>query len=1101
MARRRRKQHARPGDRARTALPTRHAGDSLAAIIACFFLSGFAALLYQTAWLRQLSLVFGTSELAVVAVLAAYMAGLAIGAAISVRYVGAVERPILVYGLLEAGIALSALTVPILLSRAGALYGWALGNLPEPPEAASLAQPLFQLGVAFLVLAIPTGLMGATLPLLTRQAVRRDRDVAPRVALLYAANTAGAVLGTVVTGFLLLPTVGLAKTVWFGVAVNALVFAIAAAFARRAPAVSIDAAAGERGGARPRPPGFLASCVTPLFSRATPRSERMRRVFDAQPAWILLVMLVSGAVAFLYEVVWTRLLAHVLGGSIFAFSTMLAAFLTGIALGGGLAGRLGGGRPRAATAFAATQLAIGVLSMAVYAWMGARVPGDRQTASLVAYAIAVMVPATFFIGATFPLAVRILARDEREASVVTARVYAWNTVGAIAGAILAGFWLVPGLGFEGSIRLAVCVNLGLALVTLAFVARPRRLPLAALALALLGAVLFYHPARPLALVSRTGFAVDFQETPRQIFYAVGRSATVVLMETSGRFTLLTNGLPEAAIARRGSPPDQDAQKWLTTLAVVARPDVENMLVVGYGGGVALEAIPPSVRQIDVVEIEPEVIEANRTLAGLRDRDPLTDVRIRVIINDARNALRLTTRRYDAIVSQPSHPWTAGASHLFTREFVRSAKAHLNPGGVFVQWMNSEFVTEPLLRSLTATLLAEFPHLRLYRPYSTALFFLASETPLEVELEMARTQRPLRDDPAHYARLGIASVEDLLAALAVDGAGLEKFARGAPIATDDQNRMATQSRSRADGLTSPQIDALLEPFDPLSDPGGWIHTKLAGSLNLAYLANRILGLGRASRAGLLARGTSDESTRLLIDAQRHRMEGAVEKARAANQAAVAADPGNQQARYALARDQLALLAGAQRADSREALLTGLTEPARAVMRGLGYSIARDWRALAALDLEMARSLPTDLWYPDAVLLRAQHRIALDRESGPRMREALDLIDRALVASQDTNLFVQRALAGVALGDRDVFVESARRVVTSSLARLDQAGKPGDALHPADRDAIRQTLAGLIRELGKEGRGGSPAREAVVRAAAEQALQRLDAIAAPGNSPSS
>ena len=155
----------------------------LAGVVACFMLSGFAALLYQTAWLRQFSLVFGTSELAVAAVLAAYMAGLAGGAAIAARWVNRVQHPIRVYGLLEAAIAISALSVPLLLSAAGAAYVWILGDLSEPPSAGTFGQPLFYLVVAFLVLALPTGFMGATLPLLIRQVIRSDRDLGSKVAL------------------------------------------------------------------------------------------------------------------------------------------------------------------------------------------------------------------------------------------------------------------------------------------------------------------------------------------------------------------------------------------------------------------------------------------------------------------------------------------------------------------------------------------------------------------------------------------------------------------------------------------------------------------------------------------------------------------------------------------------------------------------------------------------------------------------------------------------------------------------------------------------------------------------------------------------------
>ena len=197
--------------------PTAPASFVFPGVVACFFLSGFAALLYQTAWMRQFSLVFGTSELAVATVLAAYMGGLAGGAAIAGRYIGRVRRPILVYGVLEAGIALSALAVPLLLAGARAAYTFALGDQPSPPDAATIGQPVFYLVVAFVVLALPTGFMGATLPLLTRHAVTSDRQIGPRVALLYATNTGGAVFGTVIAGFVLLPALGLSGTVWIGV--------------------------------------------------------------------------------------------------------------------------------------------------------------------------------------------------------------------------------------------------------------------------------------------------------------------------------------------------------------------------------------------------------------------------------------------------------------------------------------------------------------------------------------------------------------------------------------------------------------------------------------------------------------------------------------------------------------------------------------------------------------------------------------------------------------------------------------------------------------------------------------------------------------------
>ncbi|MFT7477848.1 MAG: spermidine synthase, partial [Gammaproteobacteria bacterium] len=195
-------------------------------VLLCFLLSGFAALVYQTAWMRQFSIVFGTSELAVATVLAAYMGGLALGSAIAARVAHRIQRPVLVYGLLELGIALGALAVPYGLGLARSAQTAIIGGQASPPDAGAISQSLFYLLVTFAIIVIPTGFMGATLPILTRQAVRNNEQVGPRIGLLYAINTAGAVAGALIAAFLLLPRLGLTQTVWVGVAANALIFIV-----------------------------------------------------------------------------------------------------------------------------------------------------------------------------------------------------------------------------------------------------------------------------------------------------------------------------------------------------------------------------------------------------------------------------------------------------------------------------------------------------------------------------------------------------------------------------------------------------------------------------------------------------------------------------------------------------------------------------------------------------------------------------------------------------------------------------------------------------------------------------------------------------------
>ena len=1055
-------------------------------VVACFFLSGLAALLYQTAWLRQFSLVFGTSELAVATVLAAYMGGLALGSAIAGRYAGRVTRPVLVYGLLEAGIALSALAVPLLLLAARVLYAAMLGDQPSPPDAATIGQPVFYLLVAFVVLAIPTGFMGATLPLLIRYAVRTDREVGPKVALLYATNTAGAVCGTVIAAFALLPALGLNRTVWVGVAVNALVFVIAAALARNRR----DSAPSDETIAAAAPPDFVTACIRPLFPGAEPLKARLATVFRTQPAWMLPLMLFSGANAFLYEVLWTRMLAHVIGGSIYAFATMLAAFLTGIALGGGLAGKFAERRDRAAAAFAIAQLAIGVLSIGVYAWMGPLIPDVRTTASLALFAVAVMLPATIFIGATLPLSVRVLARDESEATAGTARIYAWNTVGAIVGAILAGFVLIPGLGFEGSIRVAVGVNFFLALWAAACVAKPRPIPVGVACVGIAAVLAFYTPERPRAVVLSSGFELGYPEPPRELYYAVGRSSTVVLLASGTYYLLRTNGLPEASVAVAGSPPSVDTQKWLTALPVVARPDTRDMLVVGFGGGVALEGVPPSVESVDVVELEPEVIAANRQLEGLRNVNPLADPRFNIVINDARNALRLTGKSYDAIVSQPSHPWTAGASHLFTREFAADVRSKLNPGGVFLQWMNGEFVDEPLLRTLAATLLAEFEHVRLYNPSSTVLFFLASDAPLDAELAAARTGRPFSDHPLHYSGFGLHSAEDLLVALALDEQGILSFSRGAELSTDDNNLMATRSRARATGLRADDLLELFKPHDPLTRPGSWVHALLGAQIDYGYVARWLMSQGRAARATDMAAAIPDFSKQFEVYGLLFRNTGQADQAPESLNNALLANPLNMQARYIIVRDHILALGRGEAPEEIQAAAAQLSGPAAAVIPGFVYEAAADWEALAGLDEALAASRVTDAWYRDATRLRAAWRVNATEDRERLAGEALPLIDRALILTDDESLHRMRATASSTLGDHNALLESSAYLADFTRGYLDNAAADGYTLTPEELAQVRGNVAIIAEQLGDGLEVADSARITTVRGSVDELIEYLD-----------
>jgi spermidine synthase len=966
---------------------------TFALLLACFFLSGFSALLYETAWTREFAFVFGTSELAVVAVLAAYMGGLALGAALAARFAPRIRRPVLAYGVLELGIALWAVALPYAIRALSALYlGW-LGGLDALPETLGIATHAFHLAGAFAVLVPCTALMGATLPLLASYAVTRDEQIGSRVGLLYAANTTGAIAGTVTAAFVLLPALGLRHTVHVGAGVNALVFAAAASLARVAP-------------------------------RGAPAATARARGIP----WILPAISLSGAVSFGYEVLWFRLLGQMIGGSTAAFSTMLASFLAGIALGSAAASRLAK-TPRAASlGFGAAQLGTAAIAWVAFraadqlpiwaASLGASVNALAPGALL---AVATLLPLTLCIGATFPFAVRMLARDASDASEASARVFAWNTVGSIAGAIGAGYFLLPWLGFTATLVVGALANLTLALAA-ALLVQPMRRVLAAVAVAAALLLVLLPPARPDRLLRASPFGGTYDGEIGHL--GVGRSSTVALIGDGTGWRLTNNGLPESYIRPAGYPPERAAAHWLSVLPVLVRPDTAHMVIVGLGAGMTLASVPSTVRTIDVIELEPEVVAANRFARDRSDGDPLADPRVSVRLGDARGALILANRRWDAIVSQPSHPWTAGASHLYTREFFSLVHSRLAPSGVFVQWIGAAFVDAERLRALFAAQTAVFAHVQIYRPEGGAIVMVASDEPFDLA---ASAPVAIARAPRDFAAIGVHRLEDAIAALQLDDAGTRAFVDGAAPNTDDRNLFATSDRPSArarDGW----LDAAIGPHDPIA--------AFVDTVDLATLARDVQSISTTDRLTRLASQLDPARRELLLGwaadgNQRPR------EARKHFRAALEAAPETESAAIGLALAD---------PDADTARLSARARAVIEAQRSGDRAVARE------RDEQLAAWQPGELLYPEAVELRARWRI--ERGEPADLATARELIDELLERISLPRLILFRAEIAAREGDSErawlalaALGETGRRAVPAILRRgLDLARELGPPPSP-------------------------------------------------------
>ena len=1000
-------------------------------LLAAFFLSGLAGLVYQTAWSQELALVFGTSELAVAAVLAAYMAGLALGAGLAGRWQHRVRRPVLVYALLELGIGLSALCVPLALAAARKLQVMLLGGLEVLPESAGLTSAGFYLSAAFLILMVPTGLMGATLPLLTRHAVRRDREIGPRVALLYTANTVGAAAGTLLAAFLLLPALGLGRTVLVGVAANGLVFLLALGLAR--------------GDSAPPP-------------EPAPRRDRGW-------SWILPLILVSGAVSLASEVLWTRVLTFLLGGSVYAFGTMLATFLVGIALGSAAAARMAASRERARLGFVWVQMLIAALSLAAFAALDrlpALVAGLGGGASLggsVALCAATLLPAALAIGATFPFAVRILARDAGEAGAASARVYAWNTTGAILGAVGAGFLLLPALRLAGMITALAATSLALALAS-ALVLRPRLKVAAGVAVAGLVLVLAWPPATPWNVLRHSVLqgaraphvAAAKAEKAEAPFYAVGRGATVMLTEHGGEWRLTTNGLPESVIQPAGARPRRYAlARWLSLLPIALRPETRSMLVIGLGAGNTVEYVPESVETLHVVELEAEVVRANRFLAPRRGRDPLADPRLELHVDDARGALMLSDQRFDAIVSQPSHPWTAGASHLFTREFFALTRDHLTPRGVFLQWIGLAFVDHALVRTLVATLGDVFPYVEVYRPASGALLFVAANEPFAPR---ATAGRAVAAAPDAWRRVGVNDGEDVVMARVLDNAGARAFAAGAALNTDRHNLLQARSpRLLGNPPDRDHLEQLLEPHDPL---------LLQPPSHPLYTVRQLIRLKQTARARRLAQSLppTERQIGLAIIAM---TSGRGQAATRPLWRILEQDPNQPEALAALLFFyRQAIVQGSA---PRLTELAARDPAAAAVVEGWRRAHGGNRQEVRDLEPTLAAIPPRHPLHTAAVRLRVGWRqhAARQADGAPQLAaEAIELLDPLLPNTPPAADLLLRARLAILADDAPIALASLFELASHPTAKplLGQAKQVFDALPAAARQDPRHRSLGAL-----------------------------------------
>ncbi|MGH9148692.1 MAG: fused MFS/spermidine synthase [Vicinamibacterales bacterium] len=735
------------------------------ALIPLFFVSGACGLIYQVLWLRLLGLVFGVTVYAASTVWASFMAGLAIGSYVGGRLGDRVRRPLVWFGAIELSIGLTALTTPALLDQLQRLYVALQPSLPHSLPAVTTARA----AIAFAVLIVPTVLMGATLPLVLRSALGQSDQIGTKAGLLYGTNTAGAIAGTLAAGLLFIPGLGIWRT-----------FLIAAILNMTTGLIAVTL------GLRTLPRNFRTASSEP--SLAPIAADPPTTVAPSLRRLVLIVFFISGFASLALEVIWFRIIVLIVRPTVYGFAVMLATILLGIAIGSYLVTPLMRRRIDWLGTLAGIEVASGLtalLSLTTLNWVPVVHDAILPAVSVVlpdylAYPIAASVPAllptSVLLGVAFPIGLRLWAGAGSElvprVASRTGVFYSLNVVGAILGSLVTGFLLLPALGSRNSLVLAsglLCVS-GLALLLAGGIRTTRRLGLAIASVVLFAAIAFVleDPFDAFLTVRYPRDQVLWREESVQSTVSVHR-------DPRGGLGLYLEGNHQAS--------DQASMVFVHRrighLALVVHPDPREALVVGLGGGATAGAAAiHSGVALTVVELSPSVVRAASFFEHV-NHGLLKNPRVRVVTDDGRNHLLLTSQRYDVIAADIILPFHAGANNLYSADYFRLAREALRPGGLVLQWVSG---TEAEYKTIMRTFLSVFPETTLWGDGS---LMIGSDRPLRLRQSDFDWKLQVPGRREAFAELGIKTFDDLLKQYIAGPAELSRLVGAGPVLTDDR----------------------------------------------------------------------------------------------------------------------------------------------------------------------------------------------------------------------------------------------------------------------------------------------------------------------------
>ena len=792
-----------------------------AIILVIFFLSGACGLIYEVVWQRMLVLVFGSSAFASATRLATIRTGLALGSFRFGRLVDRYKEPLKLYAYQEAGIGLFAIIAPFIFSGITGIYVGIYENF----HTSFYLLSLLKFVLCFLVLLIPSFLMGGTLPVLSKLLVRRFDSLGWGVGSLYGSNTFGAVVGAFCAGFFFIILFGVKESTYIAAATNILIAGVALGLTR-----------------------VLASGKLQNEAEPDPRAEKRRgkgketgdggrRTYPKHVLRVVLVVYaISGFCALAYEVLWTRVLVFFFHSTTYAFTIMLTTFLFGLALGSLVFAKQVDKWRNPLSVLAVVEVLIGIfaaLSIWEFSTMDSLVGSlSAEAESWSIFVVAryvgaflIMLLPTLLMGLAFPLVTRICTQSQERIGSFVGNVYSANTIGAVVGSFTAGFIAIPLIGITDSIILMASLNLlvGLVLVLSNPVARRtlKQVILAGVAILITVSVLLIPTDSPLALYSSV-FA-DIQLGGKVLYYKEGIGATVSVHQLPvDRFDNEAYRMIEVdGVNVAGTQPmlrlTQKLQGHLPVMLYKASTgsDARKVFTLGLASGESAYCITThNVERVDCLEIVSAEIESAAYFSEV-NRDILNNPKFRLIIDDARNYLLATEEEYDIIESDTTHP--ALSQHLFTREYFQIAERRLSERGLLSIWLPLYNTSETGFKTLLKTFQSVFPHVTVWfatnYPTRHALL-VGTKTELRIDFGLLQQEINEKEVRESLSEVGLDDVFSLLSCFVTDERKISEYVRDTPVNTDNHPYLA-YSMPRYKLREDHFIPRTLEVFDEMS----------------------------------------------------------------------------------------------------------------------------------------------------------------------------------------------------------------------------------------------------------------------------------------------